>query len=146
MLRFALSTLSVIALGALAAGLLHVTVPLRSGDPQPAFLGTAVSEAVELWSHPESIPAALSQGFDNALSAVVPGVAPRDPAQKVATVLLNQDVSVLDGNQQAWRELPKGTNVQILASRGRFLQIRPANGDVITVPRSVIQAGIAKTN
>lgn len=145
MLRFALSTLSVIALGALTAGLLHVVLPLGPADAQSAYLSTAVSEAVALWGHPAEIPAAVSRGVENTLSAVVPGFAPRDPAQKTATVLLNQDVNVLDGAQQAWRELPKGTNVQVLAARGRFVQVQHA-GSVMTVPRSVLQAGVAKTN
>jgi hypothetical protein len=145
MLRFALSTLSVIALGALTAGLLHVVVPAHTTDPQPAYLGAAISEVVNLWAKPAAIPAAVSQGVENALSAMVPGFAPRDPAPKIATVLLNQDVSVLDGAQQAWRELPKGTNVQVLAARGRFVEVQHA-GSVITVPRTVIQSGISKTN
>lgn len=145
MLRFALTTLSVIALGAMTAGLLHVVAPAQSTNPPPAYLGAAVSEAVQLWGHPASIPAAVSQGVENALSAMVPGFAPRDPAPKMTTVLLNQDVNVLDRDQRAWRELPKGTNVQVLASRGRFVEVQHA-GSVMTVPRTVLQAGVSKTN
>src|SRR4051794_15932281 len=145
MLRFALSSLSVIALGAMTAGLLHFVAPAGPADGQPGYLSAAVSEVVKLWGHPATIPAAVSRGVENTLSAVVPGFAPRDPAQKTATVLLNQDVNVLDGTQQAWRELPKGTNVQVIASRGRFVQVQHA-GNVMTVPRSVIQSGVAKTN
>src|SRR4051812_4226180 len=146
MLRFALSTLSVIALGALTAGLLHVAVPSQATNPPPAFLSAAVSEAVDLWGHPAGIPAAVSQGVENALSAMVPGFAPRDPAPKLTTtVLLNQDVNVLDRDQRAWRELPKGTNVQVLAARGRFVEVQHA-GSVMTVPRTVLQAGISKAN
>lgn len=145
MLRFALTSLSVVAFGALTAGLFCVAVPNRTADAQAPLLGPTAAAAVELYENPTKIPAAISAGVQNALAAVAPGVAPRDPAQKTASVLLNQDVSVLDRQQQVWREMPKGTNVQVVALEGRFVRVRHA-GETMTIPRAALQNGAMKTN
>jgi hypothetical protein len=145
MLRHFLTSVAVIAAGAVTAAILHLAAPVRvQAQSAHGFCGAALESASHLFMNPSRLPAVLHEAVRNTVTAVAPGLDPVDPA-KTATVLLNQPVAVLEKDRGVWTELPEGTSVQVLGSQGRFVQVRHAER-VITIPRSALQLGIVKTN
>lgn len=145
MLRHFLTSVAVIAAGALTAATLHISAPAHvRAHSANGFCGAALENVTDLVANPSQVPAVIHEAVRNTITAVAPGIDPVDPAKK-STLLLNQPVAILENDRGVWTELPQGTSVQLVGTHGRFVQVRHAER-VITIPRSALQLGIVKTN
>jgi hypothetical protein len=145
MARFLLTSLATVAAAAFTAAVIHFAapVPLQHDVAATGYVTGLLDETLQLISHPSELPAAFRTGAHNTVTAMFPGVVPQDPSRS-RTVLLNQPVAVRRG-ADGWKQLPRGTSVEIVANEGRFVQVRHAR-DLVTIPRAALQAGVMKTN
>ncbi len=131
--------------GALAAFLLHVALPAQNG----------VSTLTRFGQEMERFAITRIQPVGNAVRKVadltMPWTIERPPvpaphyASNVTgpTVLLNEPVVIIPGRDQAMESLPRGTQVKLVSSDGPFLRVGHAQ-EVVTVPKSVIVAGVSR--
>lgn len=145
MKSFLTITALVIALAALTGFLLPSVLPYPENAP-----ATTVVERFDLAVEDNAAFQTVAYSVAKLRHAVTgrPSAEALEQMRKYgsATMLLNQPVLILRDNFTDEKvELPKGTKVRLVSNEGRF--VRVSHGDrVVTIPRSALVSGIAKTN
>ena len=145
MKTFLLHTVPAILGGAFAAFLLHVALPGLKGSPTLTRLG----EEMERFAITRIQPASdvVRKVTDLTMPWAVdrlPVPAPHYAENNTGKVLiLNEPVVIIPGKDQPMTSLPRGTQVKLVSSNGLFLRVGH-DQDVVTVPKSVVVAGVSR--
>ena len=141
-----LVTALVISAGALTGLLLPALLPYPSDKPATTW----VSRLDLAWASAQ--PAARSGEVDDSVyRRVVNFLTGNDVTlagvrKGSAHMMLNQNVLVLnDASGEQALELQKGTQVRLVANEGRFVRVSHGN-KIVTIPRSAVVVGVARTN
>jgi hypothetical protein len=145
MKTFFVYTVPAILGGALTAYLLHIALPPQKGAPTLTRLGEEMERFAITRIQP--VGEVIRKVADLTLPWAVerpPVPAPRYSANTTgSTVLLNQPVVIIPGKDEAMTSLPRGTQVKLVSSDGPFLRVGH-DRDVVTVPKSVVVAGVSR--
>jgi hypothetical protein len=145
MKTFFVYTIPAVLGGALAAFLLHLALPAQKG----ASTLTRLGEEMERFAITRIQP--IGEVVRKVADLTVPWAVERPPvpaphytaSTSGSTVLLNQPVIIIPGKDQAMTSLPAGTQVKVFSSDGPFLRVGH-DQNVVTVPKSVIVAGVSR--
>lgn len=140
---FSLISAAVIGAGALTGLLLPSILPYPSEAPASTLV-----ERARLVVEPQGVPAlaAVEQGgWLTSVLGWLRDIAPSAGKQR-SHLMLNQEVVVLkDSSGEQGFSLRKGTQVRLVANEGRFVRVSLGN-KIVTVPRTALVTGIARTN
>jgi hypothetical protein len=137
---------SAIALGALTGFLVSDFSKLSSQLPPTvaALLPKAMTQPAPA---PAAKVASTTTAFGRLISATT-GTAASQRAGKAVPVgglMLNQPVVLVHGGDQRHAMIPQGTAVSLVKNEGRFVSVRHER-NVMTIPRSALAVGVARTN
>jgi hypothetical protein len=145
MKSFSYQFLLVIGTGLLIAFFLHTNPAALPAPLRAIAQGHGVGSWIPVFNQHERGESAKASFQSSQVAAN-----PSQPALKPApagtpTLLLNEPMDILNRVDATWTHLPRGTSVMLLADRGPLLQIR--HGDsIVTVPRTTVVSGVARTN
>ena len=144
---FFLHTVPAIAGGAVAAFLLHIALPGLKESPTLTRLGEEMERIAITRIQPvgdfvrKVAELAMPWAVDRPPVPAPHYAAVAGSTQKV--LLLNEPVVIIPGKDLPMTELPAGTQVKLISTNGPFLRVGH-DQDVVTVPKSVVVAGVSR--